>query len=195
VQGGPADRKIVAGYLDRPPGNFAGYTSQRCCQSSRPRLSWQPSFSLWGALRYIVTVDGKPVGETAETVFTPATPITGPTHKWQVLAVDKRGQVKRTRTRRLRIDDVAPRVSVSYRRSGRVVSLSVRARDPDPSGHRSSGMRSIVVSWGDRSRGIRATTRLRTRHRYRGRGSFPLVITGRDRAGNERVVRRTVRIG
>jgi hypothetical protein len=195
VQGGPADRKIVAGYLDRVPGNFSGYTSQRCCQSSRPRLSWQPSFSLWGALRYIVTVDGKPVGETTETVFRPATPITGPTHEWQVLAVDMRGQVKRTRTRRLRIDDIAPRVSVGYKRSGRMVTVSVRARDPDPSGHRTSGMRSVVVSWGDRSRRVRATTRLRARHRYRGRGSFRLVITGRDRAGNERVVRRTVRIG
>jgi len=195
VQGGPTDRKIVAGYLDRVPGNFAGYTSQRCCQSSRPRLSWQPSFSLWGALRYIVTVDGKPVGETTATVFTPATRITGPTHKWQVLAVDARGQVKRTRTRRLRIDDVAPRVSVGYQRARRVVSLSVRARDPDPRGHRSSGMRSVVVSWGDRSRGARGTTRLRARHRYRGRGRFRVVITGRDRAGNERSVQRTVRIG
>ena len=26
VQGGAGDRKIVAGYLDRPPGFFAGYT-------------------------------------------------------------------------------------------------------------------------------------------------------------------------
>jgi len=196
VQGGPADRKIVAGYLDRLPGPFAGYTSQRCCQSPRPRFSWQPSFNLWGALRYIVTVDGKPVGETAGTTFTPEAPITGPLHKWQVLAVDARGQIKRTRTRRLRIDDVMPVVRTGYKRSGRVVTLSIRGRDPDPRGHRASGMRSVTIAWGDRSKGVRArTARLRARHRYRGRGSFQLVVTGRDRAGNERVVRRTVRIG
>ena len=196
VQGGPEDRKIVAGYLDRPPGNFAGYTSQRCCQNPLPRLSWQPSFSLWGDVRYVVTVDGKPVGETTNTSFTLAKPITGPTHKWQVHAVDVRGQVKRTRTRGLRIDDVVPVVSVGYKRARRVVTISVRARDPDPRGHHRSGLRSVVVSWGDRSKRVRGTTtRLRTRHRYRGRGTFPLTITGRDRAGNERVVRRTVRIG
>lgn len=195
VQGGAEDRRIVAGYVDRPPGNFAGYTSQRCCQSARPRLSWQPSFSLWGALRYVVTVDGTVVGETTDTVFTPTTPISGPTRRWQVLAIDGRGQIKRSRTRRLRIDGLAPRVSVGYKRSRRVVTVSVRARDAAPRGDHASGMRSIVVSWGDRSKGARATTRLRARHRYRGRGAFRLKITGRDRVGNERVIRRNVRIG
>jgi hypothetical protein len=196
VQGGAEGRRIVAGYLDRPPGNFAGYTSQRCCQSSLPRLSWQPAFNLWGPVHYIVTVDGKVVGQTASTSFTATKPITGPTHKWQVLAVDVRGQTKRTRTRRLRIDDLAPLVSVGYKRSRRVVTLSLRARDPDRRGHRVTGIRSITVSWGDRSKRVRATTkRLHTRHRYRGRGSFRLTITGRDRAGNERLVRRTVQIG
>jgi hypothetical protein len=195
VQGGPEDRKIVAGYLDRPPGFFSGYTSQRCCQSPLPRLSWQPAFNLWGAVSYIVTVDGRTVAQTADTVVTLTTPITGPTHTWQVLAVDRRGQVKRSRSRRLRIDDVVPRLSVGYKRSRRVVTLGVRARDPDPRGHRSSGMRSIVVSWGDRSKGERATTRLRTRHRYRGPGTFPLEITATDKAGNVAVVRRTVRTG
>ena len=196
VQGGPEDRKIVAGYLDRLPGNFAAYTSPRCCRSPLPRLTWQESFSLWGAVRYVVTVDRKVVGETTDRALTPVTPITGPTHKWQVLAVDGRGQVKRSRTRTLRIDDLLPLMSVGYKRSRRVVALSIRARDPDRRGHRRSGLRSVVVSWGDRTRGTRATTAaLRARHRYRGGGSFPLTITARDRAGNERVVTRTVRIG
>jgi hypothetical protein len=196
VQGGPEDRKIVAGYGDRPPGFFAGYTSQRCCQNPLPRLSWQPSFSLWGAVRYVVTVDGAVVGETTETFFTPTTPIAGPTHKWQVQAIDLRGQTKRTRTRGLRIDDLLPLVSVGYKRSRRVVTLGIRARDPDQPGHHKSGLSSVVVSWGDRSKGVRSETgRLRTRHRYRGSGTFPLTITGRDRAGNETVVTRTVRIG
>lgn len=196
VQGGPDDRKIVAGYLDRVPGNFSGHTSQRCCQTPLPRLSWQESFSLWGAVKYVVTVDGNVVGETTNRFFTPVAPITGPTRKWQVLAVDGRGQIKRSRTRSLRIDDLLPLVSVGYKRSRRVVSLSIRARDPDQPGHHRSGLRSVVVSWGDRSKGVRGTaTRLRARHRYPGRGTFPLTITGRDRAGNERVVTRTVRIG
>ena len=194
VQGGAEDRKIVAGYLDRPPGNFSGYTSQRCCQPALARFSWQAAFDLWGPVRYIVTVDGKPVGETTATVFVPTVPITGPTHTWQVLAVDSRGQVKRSRSRRLRIDDLAPTLSVGYKRKGRVVTLGVRARDTDRPGHRASGVRSLVVSWGDRTKGVRATTRIRVSHRYP-RGSFPLEIVATDRAGNRRVERRTVRIG
>lgn len=195
VQGGPDDRKIVAGFLDRPPGFFAGYSSQRCCQNPLPRLSWQPSFDLWGAVRYVVTVDGNVVGNTGATSFTLTTPITGPTHKWQVLAVDVRGQTKRMRTRRLRIDDLSPLVSVGYKRSRRVVTLSIRARDPDRRGHRRSGMKSVVVSWGDRTKGARATSRLRTRHRYRRGGAYPLDITATDKAGNTVVQQRTVRIG
>ena len=196
VQGGAEDRKIVAGYLDRPPGFFAGYTSQKCCQPALARLSWQPAFNLWGRVNYVVTVDGRTVGQTTDTSIRLTTPITGPTHTWQVLAVDPRGQVKRTRTRRLRIDDVVPRLSVGYKRSGRVVTLGLRARDPDPRGHRSSGLRSIIVSWGDRTKGTRGTTgRLRARHRYRGSGTFPLEITAADKAGNVATVRRSVRIG
>jgi hypothetical protein len=195
VQGGPADRKIVAGYLDRVPGAFSGYTSQRCCQGGLPRLSWQPAFDLWGTVRYVVTVDGKPVGETTDTRLQLTTPIAGPTHTWQVLAVDVRGQTKRSRTRRLRTDDVNPRLSVGYKRMGRVVTLSLRARDPDPRGHRASGVRGIVVAWGDRTKGTRGEFVLRVRHRYRHKGTYPLEIVATDRAGNERRVRRTVRTG
>ncbi|HVF77301.1 MAG TPA: hypothetical protein VNA28_03305 [Solirubrobacteraceae bacterium] len=195
VQGGADDRRIVAGYNDRPPGFFAGYTSQRCCQNPLPRLSWQPSFSLWGAVKYVVSVDGTVVGETTQTFFTPTAPIIGPTHKWQVQAVDLRGQTKRMRTRGLRIDDLLPLVRVGYKRSRRVVTLGIRARDPDQPGHHKSGLASVVVSWGDGSQGVRSTAgRLRTRHRYSGSGTFALTVTGRDRAGNERVVTRTVRI-
>jgi hypothetical protein len=195
VQGGADDRRIVAGYLDRQPGNFAGYTSQRCCQTALPRLSWQPSFNLWGAVRYLVTIDGTPVGETTDTVLQLAVPIAGPTHKWQVTAIDVRGQVKRTRTRTLRLDDVAPRLTVRYKRSRRVVTLSLRARDPDLAGHNASGVRSIVVSWGDRTKGARGTFSLRARHVYRGGGTYPLDITATDDAGNQTTERRSVRIG
>ena len=103
VQGGAEDRRIVAGYLDRPPGFFAGYTSQRCCQRPLPRLSWQPSFNLWGPVRYVVSVDGKPVGETTDT----ALQLDGAARRGRRTAgrshaVDARGQSKRARTRSVR---------------------------------------------------------------------------------------------
>ncbi|MBW3609868.1 MAG: hypothetical protein KY463_16370, partial [Actinobacteria bacterium] len=194
VQGGPEDRRIVAGYLDRPPGFFAGYTSQRCCQPAHPRLSWKPSFNLWGALRYVVSVDGSPVGETTDTFLRLPAPLPAGRHRWQVVAVDVRGQSKRTRTRTLRVDARAPSLVVRYQRKGRVVTLSVRARDPGLPGRTATGVRSIVVSWGDRTKGGRGTSSVRASHRYRRSGSYPLQITASDRAGNERTSRRTVRV-
>ena len=195
LQDGPDGRRVVTGYLDQPPGFLAGHTSQRCCQNPRPRLSWQPAFDLWGPVRYVVTVDGKVAGETTETALELATPLVGASHRWQITAVDLRGQTRRSATRRLRIDGVLPRLRVRYDRTGRVVSLSVRARDPAPRGRRPSGMRSVVVSWGDGTRRARGTAALRVSHRYRRAGSYSLEVTARDKAGNERRNTRTVLVG
>ena len=195
VQGGAEDRRIVAGYLDRPPGFFAGYTSQRCCQPPLVRLSWKPAFNLWGPVRYVVSVDGQPVGETADTSLQLTTPLASGAHRWQIAAFDARGQSKRARTRSVRVDAGAPSLAVGYRRKGRVVRLSVRARDPGVLGRSASGLRSIVVSWGDRTKGAGGTSSVRASHRYRRRGSYPLQITATDRAGNVRTSLRTVRIG
>ncbi|MDP1850011.1 MAG: hypothetical protein Q8K79_19655 [Solirubrobacteraceae bacterium] len=194
VQGGPEDRRIVAGYLDRPPGFFAGYTSQRCCQSALPRLSWQPAFNLWGPVRYLVSVDGRPVGETTERFFGLTAPLRAGAHRWQVTAVDPRGQSKRSRTRTVRVDARAPSLVVSYRRRGRVVRLSVRARDIGVRGRSATGLRSVVVTWGDRTKRAAGTSSVRASHRYRRGGSYPLRIIAKDRAGNERTSLRTVRI-
>ena len=195
VQGGPEDRRIVAGYLDRPPGFFAGYTSQRCCQPALPRLSWKPAFNLWGAVRYVVSVDGRPVAETTETSLQLTTPLRAGSHRWQVLAVDPRGQSKLARTRTVRVDARAPSMTVTYRRRGRLVTVFVRARDIGVRGRTATGLRSIVVSWGDRTKGATGRSSVRARHRYRRGGSYPLQITAKDRAGNERTSLRTVRIG
>jgi hypothetical protein len=195
VQGGAADRRIVAGLLDRPPGSFTGYTAARCCQAALARLTWQPSFNIWGATHYQVRVDGQLVGETEDTKLQLTTPLRGVVHHWQVTAVDLRGQTRRTRTRLLRVDDLAPRLSVGYKRSGRVVRISAHGRDPGGSGHRSSGIRDIVVVWGDGTRRARGTARLGVSHRYAHAGEYPLEITARDMAGNVDVFKRTVRIG
>ena len=117
------------------------------------------------------------------------TPLAGATHRWQVTAVDARGQMKRSRTRSLRIDALAPLLSVRYSRKQRVVTVSVRARDRNAGGGATSGIGGIVVSWGDRTKGARARSALRARHRYRGAGDYPLEITAPDAVGNAARVR------
>jgi hypothetical protein len=195
VQGGPADRRIVAAYDDRPPLRFVGHTSQRCCRGALPRLSWQPAFNLWGAPRYEVLVDGKSVGQTTDTSLRLSAPLRGPTHRWQVRAIDLRGQTRRSHSRLLRIDDLKPRLSVRYARSQRNVTVAARASDPARSGHRVTGMARITIAWGDSSSPARGIFALRSTHRYRGSGSYSLRITAVDRAGNRTINRRTVRIG
>ncbi|MEA2233480.1 MAG: hypothetical protein QOD83_3296 [Solirubrobacteraceae bacterium] len=195
VQGGPGSRQIVAAYDDRPPLAFTGYSFQRCCHSALPRLTWQPAFNLWGPSRYQVLVDGNVVGETTDTALQLSAPLAGPTHRWQVRATDARGQFKRTRSRLLRIDDVSPRLTMRYQRNKRNVTLAVRARDPNRAGHRVSGMARINVAWGDSTPAARGFFEVRASHRYRGGGSYSLEITAVDKAGNETVNKRTVRIG
>jgi hypothetical protein len=195
VQGTGAERRIVAGYFDRPPGRFLGYTGARCCRGPLPVLTWQTPFELWGPLRYEVSVDGTLVGQSATPTLTLTQPLAGGTHTWQVRALDVRGQATRSKTRVLRIDDRRPLLSVGYKRHGRVVTLGVRGRDDTSSGRLASGVASVVVSWGDRTPVATARSGLRATHRYRRKGSYELTVTARDKAGNETLDKRTVRIG
>ncbi|MEJ7798750.1 MAG: hypothetical protein WKF48_12845 [Solirubrobacteraceae bacterium] len=194
VQGESADRRIVGGYFDRPPASFLGYTGQRCCRGANPALHWQAAFDLWGAPRYEVLVDGAVVGQTTDDTLALTTPLKDGTHKWQVRAIDIRGQTKRSRTRLLRIDGRRPLLSVRYRRKGRVVTISARARDGGLA-NRTAGMQEVVISWGDRTRGARGSREARATHRYRRKGTYQLTIRARDKAGNEKLSRRTVRVG
>jgi len=196
VQGEGAERRIVAGYFDRAPGHYAGYTGTGCCRGPLLTLSWQAPFEIWGPLRFEVLVDGAVVGQSSTTTLALTLPLAGGTHSWQVHAIDVRGQVTRSKTRTLRIDDRRPLLSVGYKRHKHVVTLGVRGRDDTGGGPSSaSGIARVVVSWGDRTPVTTAATGLRVTHRYPGAGSYVLSIVARDRAGNETVDERTLRIG
>jgi hypothetical protein len=195
MQGGPGDHRIVAGYFDRPPLRFAGYTTQRCCRAAMALLRWQEAFDLWGATRYEIFVDGALVGRSASTAFQVTTPLKGGTHTWQVRAIDIRGGATRTKTRLLRIDDRKPLLTVHYKRSKRVVTVAARARDDARSGHLASGLAGIAVSWGDRARCASGRFDVRATHRYGHGGTYTLTVTARDVAGNKAVSSRTVRVG
>jgi len=194
VQGPPAERQIVAGYFDRPPSSFLGYTGQGCCRGVTPTLTWQSSFNIWGPTRYEVLVDGTLVGQTQSTRLELPAPLAAGTHSWQVRATDMRGQVARAKTRVLRIDGHKPLLSVGYRRKRRVVTLGVRARDDATRGRLAAGIEGVRVSWGDGTPATTATYDIHATHRYP-RGRFTLTITARDTAGNEVVDERRLRIG
>ena len=198
VQGGAEDRQIVAGYLDRPPGFFAGYTSQRCCQ--RPlraaELAARRSTS-GGRCATSSPSTAQPVGETTDT----RAAAHGAARGGHAPLAGRR--VRRARPEQahahaaaLRIDARAPSLAVRYKRKRRVVTLSVRARDPGlPRAHRDGpALGRRVVGRPHEGRG-RDRRRCAPRTATARGGSYPLQITATDRAGNERTSLRTVRIG
>jgi len=195
VQGTGAERRIVAGLSDRPPGVFVGYTSTRCCRGPLPTLAWQMPFELWGALRFEVLVDGVPAGQSRTTTLALTQRLKSGTHSWQARASDIRGQTSLSRTRTLRVDAAKPLLSVGYKRQGRVVRINARARDDTRRGPFAAGLHRVVVSWGDRTPVASGRFAVRSVHRYRRKGTYTLRIVARDRAGNQTVDERTLRIG
>jgi hypothetical protein len=115
-------------------------------------------------------------------------------HRWQVQAVDRRGQVTSSRVRVLRVDTTPPALTVRIsgeRRAGRALKVFVSAADvQNPTG---SGLSRVRIQWGD---GATTTTkRFRGTFSYRyPRGNFTMRVSATDKAGAATVITRPLRI-
>jgi PKD domain len=179
TQGPAGARALSVAVYDRPPGRPSVPSSTANARSARPLLRWTAGLDLWGPQTFQVVVDGKVVGTTAAQTFVPPAPLRSGRHTYRVVAVDRVGQTTPSHTRSLRIDGLAPRVSVSV--SGR----RVRVRAHDRGG---SGLARMTVSFGDH----RSARGADVSHVYARGGRYRLRATAVDRAGN--VARRTVRL-
>lgn len=190
MQGGPGDRRLVAGFYDKPPTRIAGANSQKIRKLTR--LAWAPSLNLFGGTKYTVIVDGKPIGETGVNNLIPQPgQIPDGNHTWQIQITDRRGQTVTSRTRRLRVDNTPPRLRVSLSKRGRV--LTVKARGSDPKGALPSGLSRILVDFGDKEL-VRVGRRGVSKRFSRG-GTYRVRIKALDKAGNETRSTRRVSIG
>lgn len=185
VQGTGADRRLVAAEFDRVPGKFFAYigTSYRSLRF-RP-LKWAAASEIWGPVTYNVLIDGKSVGTTTQTRFSPPVRVRDGRHRLQLVATDQRGQTSTTKSTVLNVDDTPPSLKVTVRRSGNTVTVVSRAHD------KRSGLKSIVTSFGD---GTSSRSGARVTHRYRRSGSFKLVVRATDYAGARRLSARTIRV-
>ncbi len=178
VQGPPGARALTAGVFDRPPGAPFIDSTQAYKRKTRPELRWRAGVELWGSPVFRVLMDGVQIGQTTNTTLVPATPLTTGKHVWQVEAVDRAGQVARSRARTLKIDATAPTLTVKVsgkRAAGKTLKISVKAVD-----HGGSGLDHVTVDFDDHS----ATTHAKTvTHRYR-RGKYTLDVAAVDKAGN-----------
>jgi hypothetical protein len=174
----------VAAEFDRAPGKFFGYVGSTYRSLRNRPLKWAAASEIWGAVTYTVLIDGRSVGTTTATRFSPAVRVSDGKHRWQIVATDQRGQTATTRSTVLRVDDTPPALHVRVTRSGNTVTVSARAHD------KRSGLKSIVTSFGDGS----SREGARVSHRYRRSGAFKLVVRATDQAGARRLSARMIRV-
>ena len=183
---------LAASSIDAPPGPFSAATPPDFVRTPTVELSWDRAAAGIGRVTYDLQIDGDAIAEKVRGLRAPvrSAAIGDGDHEVQVIATDAQGQTTTTPVASLKIDRTAPKVRATAGRRTRLarVVLSDGAKG-DVSGVATSTSR---VSWGD---GRSSSGRRILVHRYRRAGSFAITVAARDKAGNRRVVRRTVRVG
>jgi PKD domain len=186
-QGQIGDAAIVASQVSAPPDTFVLSVPKGWLKPAHVGISWEPSASANGPLRYTVVLDGHAVTAPADVLAASidSRRLGDGIHEIQLLATDAFGQSVLTPPTKLRIDGRPPVVTVKRLRGG--TEVSVRVSDGQ------SGLQdaAIRVSFGD---GSSAKGRARYRHRYARGGVYGLVVHVRDNLGNSGVVHELVSV-
>jgi PKD domain-containing protein len=175
--------RITASVWDRPPGR-PGVIGSAPYRGRRPFIRWAAGSEIWGRQTFTVRIDGKVVGSTTGTELTSSRRFGKGRHTATITATDRRGQAVTSRTYSFRVDPQLPTLRIAVQRKGRRVSVRSSAADRGP-----SGLRSVTVEWGDGKRSIHRNAS----HVYK-KGRYTLRVTASDRAGNETVKTKALRI-
>jgi hypothetical protein len=190
-QGGQGAGQIAAATVNAPPERFAVQTPVRWVRSRRVPVTWDPAPNAGdlSSVSYAVVLGDEELRDGLHRLSYRLRTAGMPNgrHEVVVIARDSAGQETQSRIGELKLDRAKPSVRV------RVRGRSVRVRIVDGRKRRSSGPRGrgSRISFGD---GKRARGKVRASHRYKKRGTYRLVIKARDRAGNRRTIKRTVRV-
>lgn len=205
-QGTGPNSQIAAAVVDAPPDPFLILLPGGWQRKPRIPIAWDRAPNAIGGVRYSVSIDDEPVVEnrTGLSARLGRDDVGDGRHRVQVFAIDAVGQETGSRSGRLLVDRSGPRVRL--RRRGRRLTVLVS----DGSRRSTSGLRrrSVRVSFGEpraaasasargrkRGKGSGRAPRVVVRHAYGGPGSYRLVVRARDRAGNDRILERRIRIG
>ena len=143
---------------DKPPGRPGPIARNAWQSGAAAKLRWRPGRDLWGQQRYRVIVGGKVAGETTGLSLVPKVTLSGKRPlKYQVIAIDVRGQQTASPVRSVRFDNFPPKFRVRIggkRRAGRALHVVVKPRD------RGSGVREVRVRYGDSKRVVEAAPAL-----------------------------------
>jgi hypothetical protein len=211
-QGSSSNAQVAVSVIDAPPNPFLVLLPEGWQRKKRIRIAWDHSLNAIGRVRYSVSVDDEPVVENRKQLnaFLAGDDIDDGRHTIQVFAVDAAGQETGSRFGRLKVDRHGPRVKLRRRGSRLTVVVSDGPR------RSTSGVRrgSVKVSFGDRrgakarsstlrkgpsrhrrGKGKRKPIVVRAQHAYDRGGSYHVHVRARDKAGNETVYSRTLRVG
>ncbi|MGA9876995.1 MAG: PKD domain-containing protein [Solirubrobacteraceae bacterium] len=189
LQGDGANTQIAAVVVRAPPGEFVMDVPNGWVTSPRIALQWEVPLAGAGQITYSILVDDQEVAEgiTSDEYALTSAQIASGVHTIQVQATDSLGQVVDSEPATLKVDHTPPRVRVSVRGA----SVTVRLTD-EPKGE-SSGVKkgSVKVNFGGGGAGHGRTT---LRHVYPHAGSYTIVVSASDNAGNKTTVRKRVRV-
>jgi len=189
MQGSGAGAQIAALAVRAPPGEFVAETPSGWVRSARIPIEWE--VPVGGALpvTYTVLVDDQEVVEgLAEPRYRlTRSEIGNGVHTIQIQATDALGQVVASVPATLKVERTPPRIRV--RTSG--TSVTVQVRDL-PSGQ-SPGLarRSLRVVLGN---GRTIHGKPVVRYRYAQPGTYTILVSAADKAGNRRTLRRRVHV-
>jgi hypothetical protein len=189
LQGDGANTQIAAVVVRAPPGEFVTNVPNGWVKAARIPFQWEAPLAGAGEVSYSILVDDQEVAEgVIGTAYTLNREQVGNgVHTIQVQATDSLGQVVDSSPATLKVERRPPRVRVSVRGA----SVTVRVSD-EPKGE-SPGVKpgSVKVSFGDGRSGRGRTT---LTHSYARAGSYTVLVSASDKAGNKTTVRKPVRV-
>jgi hypothetical protein len=200
VQGTGSSTQIVVEQLYQPPGAPAPASSFPYVRSTQPVLSWAPSSARWGPITYTVKLDGTVIGQTAGGSLRVPSALTDGSHSWTVTAENPASLTSTSKTAKLFVDTVAPRLGAALsgaRHAGANLILRLTYRDVPPPrlpARDASGVASLTVHWGDGTTTSVKPGTHRVTHSYRRPGRYKITIEVLDHAGNRTTVVRRVKI-
>jgi len=189
--------EIATAQMFVTPGTPEPTAQMAYSRTANPVLSWSVAREKWGPLTYALMIDGQAVAQTSGASVTVPTALSDGPHTWQVTATNLGGVQTVSRTATIFVDTVPPTVHFTLRgrdRVGAKVTIHVSFADlppPEEPGARASGVKSVLIRWGDGSTSTHVHV---ASHVYRRRGRYLVKVTVSDRAGNATTVERYVRI-
>lgn len=189
LQGEGANTQVAALTVRAPPGEFVAETPSNWVSSSRIPIEWE--VPVGGAIRlnYTLLVDDQQVveGLTEPRYTLRGSQVGNGVHTVEIEATDALGQVVDSVPATLKVERTPPKIAVHMHGASVTVRISDVPKGQSPGLARGS----VKVAFGN---GHAVHGRATVRYRYSGAGTYTIVVSAADKAGNRRTLRKRVHV-